>query len=451
MNKLIDRLTWYPLSCLQSFVENDNKWADARLLATLALVTLFAVGGRLAWEIIDMSRKLDWLLNIPQFGEVDSRLPIPAIEFIASFLVPQALRYWLPPSFGALLAFLAGALYFQDIFNLSELLDQACRYLLYSLFGLPKYPTLIIRDGKIEPGKRGSHLINTIGGPGYVDIKLGNAVLFERAAGASSVHGAGKHFIRRFECVREIVDLEMQHRTGDADTETKDGIHIIIRDIEVTFRLRADPRTPRTAINPYPFATKAIYTIAYDKSVNVEGAISNWQGSVFGAVKGRIAGWVSSNTLDALTAPLDEDPRQQIQDIFKRKDVHKQFFNIGVELLWISAGHIDTPREVDDRRLATWRVHWQTHNLITQARAEATEITYKSLARAEAQAETLTAIMQALREAAANNEHGEQQTRLGDLIIVYMAQILESMTATPGLAESDRTELLPPRENMNVE
>lgn len=439
LRELAHHLTWFPRSLFWRFIEGDHIWGQLRFLVALALIASFAIMGRLTWETINMKEQVEWLITLQPFGAIVAQVPKPVSEFILSLFTLQAIRYWVPPLCGAVLAFLAGALYFQDIFNLEKLRDEAGRYLFYSLFSLLKYPTLVIRDGKAETSqtesnKNDSRLIEIIGGPGNVDIKLGNAVLFERGAGASSVHGAGKHFIRRFERIREIVSLEGQHRSGEATADTNDGIPVTVRGIETTFRIRAHHREKPSHSNPYPFSPSAIRTVSYNHAVNDKGTWGDWQSRVLGAVKSKITNWIAANTLDTLTAPLNEDPRKQIHELFLQPKVRQQFADMGVELSWVSVGHIDTPKEVDMQRLTTWQAIWQKQDLVTQAHAEAIQITYKSLARAEAQSETLMAIMQSLRDAAANAAPGAQ-ARLSDLIIIYMAQIIESMTAAQPLAE----------------
>lgn len=422
------RLTWPFRFLALHFVVGDNEWGLLRLLVLGVVIFIFAIGGRF-WETVEMTGRMRWAAAIPLIGWIPQSL----LEFIGAFFTRQTFRYWYPPLFGAVLAFAAGALYLRDIFELKSFFNEACYYLFCSLFGLD-YPTLTIRDGqkKIEEGR--TNLIDLIGGPGHVDIKLGNAVLFEKAAGPSSVYGAGEHFIHRFEAVREIVSLEEQHREiGEADAVTKDGIPVTVRNIEATFRVRADRREQRSPTNPYPFSRGAIRRIAYDRAVSEKG-VGEWQGGVIGAVKGRITGWVAKQNLDAITAPLNEDPRKQLRDSFDSKEVRKQFRDTGVDLLWVSIGHIDSPQMVDAQRLSNWRAFWTTQNTVTEARARATEISYKALGRAEAQAETLQAITAALRQASVGAEP-ETSAPITDLLLVYMAQILEAMTASPGLTE----------------
>ena len=54
-------------------------------------------------------------------------------------------------------------------------------------------------------------MIDTIGGPGYVNIRPGNVVLFESLRSPSNVRANTVNFISRFVTIKEIVSLEDQH------------------------------------------------------------------------------------------------------------------------------------------------------------------------------------------------------------------------------------------------
>ncbi len=414
------------------FLAGDHRWRWLRLAVLLMIIGSLALGGRFL-EAIVMEGRLARPVLIPGLGPAFSLIPQPVLEFAGAFFMPAALRYWYPPLLAAGLAFCVGALYLRDLFELQSL-SSAGQYLFNSLFGID-YPRLIIGDGKKEAWNGQPNLIDSIGGPGYVYIRLGNAVLFEKMSGPSSVYGTGRHFLRRFETIREIVNLAEQHRAIEAaDACTKDGIPVTVRNIEATFRIRADKRQGRSETNPYPFAPGAIWRVAYNRAVSPTGLIE-WQQAAINLVKRQILDWIATQNLDAITAPLDEDPREQLRLILNSRRVRNLFRDIGVELLWVSTGHIDSPAEVDEQRLENWRAFWETNNQVVTAQAEATQITYKILARSETQADTLQAFTNALHAAATGIGPGAELC-LNDILLVSVAQILEAMTAPPGLAEA---------------
>lgn len=417
------------------FVEGDREWGDYRLTAIWALILALAVVGRFA-EDIDRNAMLEQVRQVNQFpvvGWVTSLLPSEPLAFFYAFFTRAALRYWVPPLFGAALAFTAGALYLQDIFELKQFWREAVVYLYGSLFA-QAYPLISVRDGQIAPEAGETNWLDLIGGPGYVDVKLGNAILCERIAGPSSVYGAGRHFLRRFETVREVVSLEEQHRRIDEfPAVTKDGIPVTIRDLEVTFRVHAGH--PRSPDNPYPFLPNAIRRIAYGQTVSDKG-VGDWQSAAVGAVRGRLSGWIAAQNLDAITAPLpapdgdgERDPRRDLRALFETPEARKKFAEMGVELLWVSIGHIDSPPEVDAQRLANWRAFWEGNNSVSRAHADAAYI----MARAELQSETLRLITRVLQNASMGAQPGSAP--LSDLILLNVAQIVESLAAPAGLVD----------------
>lgn len=445
--RLWHRLTWRISKTLTDFVIADQESGQLRLMILLVLISVLALGGRqLEGVSVPEDTVQDWL-DSPTIGWLLKLLKFFLPEFLyylLSLIDFAAIRHWYPPVFAALLAFSAGAFYLQDIFELKKFWGEAARYLFYSLFGFG-YPTLPIRDGQRAATEGPANLINLIGGPGHVNIQLGNAALFERVGGPSAVHGAGKHFVGRFETIREIVSLEDQHgyNKEEAKAVTKDGIPVTVRDLESTFRIRTGGRA-RTEDNPYPYSPAAISKITYDKTISDKGP-SVWRESVTKAVSGKVTGWVASHLFDEATAPKGENadkimgldertPRHLIREVFNKPETRKQFTNMGVEVLLVNIGHIGAdPTEapqVDEQRIATWRAKWKSLNRVTQAQAEGLEIYYKLLARAEAQADTIKAFTQVMQDAMLKMEPGTE-IDFDEIVLLYAAQILDAMAESP--------------------
>ena len=444
--RLWHRLTWRISKTLTYFVIADEEWGQLRLMTLLVLVAMLALGGRQLEGVVASEDTVQGWLNSPTIGWLLQLLKFFLPEFLyylLSLIDLAAIRHWYPPVFAALLAFAAGAFYLQDIFELKRFWREAAWYLFYSLFGFG-YPTLPIRDGKSADTDGPANLIKLIGGPGHVNIQLGNAALFERVGGPSAVYGAGKHFVGRFETIREIVSLEDQYGLKDeAKSVTKDGIPVTVRDLESTFRIRTGGRA-RTEDNPYPYSPAAISKTTYDKTISDKGP-SVWRESVTNAVSGKVTGWVASHLFDEVTAPKGETddkimgpdektPRQLIREVFDKPETRKQFTNMGVEVLLVNIGHIgasgEEAQQVDEQRIATWRAKWRSLNRVTQAQAEGLEIYYKLLARAEAQADTIKAFTQVMQDATLNMMPGTD-IDLNDIILLYAAQILDAMAEQP--------------------
>lgn len=428
-HRLWRRLPQPVRSCLWNLLEGDQMWGQIRLLIFTALM-MGLVGLSMIMGYRDLSRHL-----------VESD-PGPANRLV--FFLWDVTRFLLPWGLGAGLAFAVSALYLQDLFQLKWL--AAAHYLFSSLFGL-WYPRLTLKDGKKEVPEGEKHLLDVIGGPGCLDVSLGNAVLYERTAvvndqlvGPSSVRGAGEHFLRRFETIRDVFSLEEQYRQrAEIEALTKDGIKLTLRDVEATFRIGLGPFA-RSPADPFPFLPGNIRRLANDKKA---GSSGDWQESVMGTIRVNIVKWISRQNLDAITAPIDEDPRQKLRDaILEDRSTRDEFARMGIELLWVSFGHIDCPLEVDLQRFNNWEARWDSNNKVTRAQAEAFEIAYKALGRAEAQADTLLTITHVLQEATTQLGAGAHD-RLGDILLIYMAQILEAMTEPPGLTHEHASQSKP--------
>nr|MBI2904965.1 SPFH domain-containing protein [Chloroflexota bacterium] len=301
------------------------------------------------------------------------------------------------------LAVLLASNYVRDLFDLPDL-TTGYRYLTASMFGWD-YPSINIKSGgyevaeKSQPGpgqvkKADTNPIPIIGGPGYVSVASGNVALFERVGGPSKVAGAGRHFIRRFETLREVVDLRDQFRTRDeVKALTKDGIPVKVRNVQASFRARTSNRD-RTPKETFPFSIAAIKHIAYGKTVGQKGP-SVWTDGVLKSVTGIIRGYVSRTRLDDLIARPEadvRDPRDKIKAGFEHKETRKRFADMGVDLLWVSLGHIETPQDVLDERIRTWQADWQRQDKVTLAEGTAEKLRLMEYARALARLDFIETI-----------------------------------------------------------
>jgi len=396
---LLDRLINGVIAFFYNLVEGDHIWADRRLLLLALGVVGFTVMGRFT-EIVAPLEQLQ-----PQLQAGLAQLPPPVRDFVnfaVSMVYPQTLRHALPPLVACVLAVLLAANYVRDLFELPDL-TTGYRYLTASMFGWD-YPRIKIKSGgyeveeKSQPGQieqAATNSIPRIGGPGFVDVAAGNVALFERVGGPSKVAGAGKHFIRRFETLREVLDLRDQFRTQEeVKALTKDGIPVKVKNVQVAFRIHASNRQQRTETEPYPFSVGAIKAIAYGKTVGPKGP-SVWTNSAPGMVAGIIRSHLSRMTLDEITAKRAgdaSDPREKIKQTFEHKDTRKRFASLGVDLLWVSLGHIETPAEVLEQRIQTWEAKWESESRVTLAEGEAEKLRAMELAKAKARLEIIEKI-----------------------------------------------------------
>jgi hypothetical protein len=327
------------------------------------------------------------------------------------------------PFFAVLLAFMAGVRYLQDIYEL-ENLWQVFRYLFASFFGV-FYPHLSIYNGKKSIKKGDVNILDVIGGPGFVFVQPGNAVLFEGQAAPAAIYPSGRRFVPRFETIQPIA-LEDQYGELDGiSAMTRDGFDVKIGHTRFRFRLLAG-RESRSPQNPYPYSERAIYDMIYNRSVS-EQELGDWSSGVASDIRKVLIGYINRNTLDHLTAPEETggDPRGEIKRELRSHTLTDKLQRRGTELLWIDIGSFEIPnKQVEQQRLNTWQAKWMGDARLTRSYGEAQHLAYQEIARAEAQAEMLISIMHALSDV--NLQSGTRQS-LRELILVRTAQLLEAM------------------------
>ncbi|MBI2976636.1 MAG: SPFH domain-containing protein [Chloroflexi bacterium] len=379
-----------------NLVEGDLDWAGRRQFFVGLGLVVFLLMGRAIEQVTHPPFIQQYLDTLPQWASL-------VVGLALSFVYPQTLRHFMPALVGCVLAVLLASNYVRDLFDLPDL-TTGYRYLTASMFGWD-YPSINIKSGgyevaeKSQPGpgqvkKADTNPIPIIGGPGYVSVASGNVALFERVGGPSKVAGAGRHFIRRFETLREVVDLRDQFRTRDeVKALTKDGIPVKVRNVQASFRARTSNRD-RTPKETFPFSIAAIKHIAYGKTVGHKGP-SVWTDGVLKSVTGIIRGYVSRTRLDDLIARPEadvRDPRDKIKAGFEHKETRKRFADMGVDLLWVSLGHIETPQDVLDERIRTWQADWQRQDKVTLAEGTAEKLRLMEYARALARLDFIETI-----------------------------------------------------------
>jgi hypothetical protein len=129
--------------------------------------------------------------------------------------------------------------------------------------------------------------------------------------------------MRPFETVAKAVSLvDQQGHIDESPAITSDGIRLRLKNIDYRFCvLRPDDQTrprnqtvQRNPVVPYPFLPSAIDSIAYSFSVSDRG-MDRWHEAVRRAADGAVVNFVSSHTLDYLTAPRQngQNPRRELR------------------------------------------------------------------------------------------------------------------------------------------
>jgi hypothetical protein len=354
---------------------------------------------------------------------------IPYRQFWATALSLQALPFYLAP-LGALFAvFLGAAYYVKDIFALPNLSD-ALHYILSSMTAF-KYPTMVIEAGEKQVVKGKTNLLDAIGGPGLVTIQPGNVVMFRRLREPSNITLRETYFLEPFETIGQIANLDDQHDDRDGVTAlTRDGIKITIKDIHFRYRIFPEIRhgrpIRRTLDDPYPFDEKALWNMAYNLVVDEYG-LESWRKAVGRVITGGITDFLNFHEVDYVTAPREnqQDPRRELRNNLFFGPTRFGLRNNGAELIWADIGHFSIDNDmVDTVRTDLWAAEWLGRAQVIKALSAEKRMILQDQGQAEAQAELIASIAEALRTV---DPTRDPAVNLRRILLVRTAQILDTM------------------------
>jgi hypothetical protein len=424
-----------------------------RLLFLVLSCLIFAVicakqlEGADVWSIAEQIRNM----ARPEFA----RLPIVFWVLFVPFQNWQYFRYLFAPLGAFLLIFSSTVFYVRDIYHLPTL-GRAFHYVMASLFAI-FFPVARIDGSKIndedpddENELEEKNLLRAIGGPGFAVIQPGNAVAVRDWHRTLGIEHNRLYFMRPFEMIARVVSLEdQQGHINESPAITRDGIRLRLKNIDYRFcalrparatqskgqhtKRNQNHSVPRTPASPYPFATDAIDSIAYSFSVSDKG-MDRWHEAVRRAVDGAVVNFVSSHDLDYLTAPRQDgqNPRRELRVELFAPAVSSDLRRWGAELHWMDIGQfeIDPLEEnkeldpVDQTRTQFWAARWIGDANTIRSYGEAKHLAYQELARAEAQAEMIMSITDALRNVSLGQDRAET---LRQIFLARTAQILEAL------------------------
>jgi Lon protease-like protein len=368
-----------------------------------------------------------WLFEPDLSEEIKNFWRFPPIEFFRIAFNPHTARYLLAPVSVIIFVTLAAGSYVRDIYALPRL-RQGIRYVISSLFAL-FVPRIIIDGGEKKLEKNEVNLIDSIGGPGHVVIQPGNAVMFKELRRPSRISIRESYYLRPFETIGQIVNLdEQQDSRSDIPAVTRDGIRVTIKDIQFRYRLFPElqfgrPKR-RTIDEPYPFDEKALWNSAYNLPVTDAGP-DNWRTVVGRAVVGGITDFISEHDIDYLTAPRESgiDPRREIRYSLLYGPTRTALRNNGAELIWVDIGHFEIDPAVDEQRTDYWAADWLGNAQVQRAYGEAKRQVFLEMGRAEAHAEMIIALTEALKDVNWGEEPSES---IRKLLILRTAEMIEN-------------------------
>jgi hypothetical protein len=373
---------------------------------------------------------------------------IEAPKSIADLLYAMS-RYMLAPFAAMLTAFLLGASYLQDVYELPDY-TSAARYLLASLFAGLRLslflPALYISKGEKNIKDGEISLLDQVGGPGWLHVEPGNVVLLEYLHSPANVVGAGWHFIPRTQHVQEIFSLDDQHWAAKPIiAATRDGIEVAVHDFQFGYRICANHRANsvirRMGTAPYPFSSQAVRDVAYNRSVRADTSLLPWGLATQFRLDGVVTDVINKTNIDDLFAPISTDPRSEINHTLTSDKIRGGLKNfLGTELTWVNVGRFEVNDEkiredMKKYRQEVWFTRWIGSSSLLLAQGRAEMISEVEGGRAETTANMLTGIIQALDDAGLKTDQVDEN--LWNIVLARTAQVIESMTSLGKLDISD--------------
>jgi uncharacterized protein (DUF433 family) len=230
----------------------------------IRMAVLLSILG-LYWFVLALLADFPSLIPAELLDSVPLLLRI-ILDVVASFFAPPVILHLLPVALGILIGLVAAAYYLADLFEL-ESVWIAWRYLLNALFGWNP-PVLTIASSDLASLDQSNPLLR-IGGPGFLNLHLGFAAVFESVEGKPKIYapsrkgnGAYRFFVQGFDRLQEVIDLRDQIRRLDqVQAVTHDGITVFARDAQLVFR--AHGCDDRSLEVPYPYDPQGILRLAY--------------------------------------------------------------------------------------------------------------------------------------------------------------------------------------------
>ncbi len=269
-----------------------------------------------------------------------------------------------------------------------------------------------IRFAEAKVARGEGTILHRIGGPGYTVIYNDTAVVTQRCGRLWRVLGSRDGFplLERFEKVWMIIDLRNQHRTVTVKGYTREGIPVEC-DVDLSFKI--DDRDengriiPPSDEEPYPYTKEAVLRAAASRRIwGPEKADMEWPNRVIGMVEGILRGMINERRLDWLLAPTESDTQHPREIISRRleEELAAGVKGIGVRLLRLELGEFRVPVEgVSQQWIKAWQAEWESRDIVTHMEGEA-ELLQMDIAQAQAQAEVILSLIQALQSVAATED-----------------------------------------------
>jgi hypothetical protein len=427
------RLENYPylrkvLHVLDGFLICHPSRAKLRLILSLLLVWLYIWFCNI---LFGANTALALAETIHNSSKILGSVPQPFIAFLLVLFFPIAgLKFVIIPVSAAAMALVGGARYLQFLYKFPSL-QSSLKYLCAVLFGF-FYPKLLIEDGNAIP-EDPENWLTRIGGPGYLTIQPGFAVILERLESPSRILSAGQHYITRFEKIVDVIDLKDQViNLPESQAMTKDRIVMSVKGVFFRYRIastaRMEARNSRLNLEPYPFSVEAVRNLHYNRPVAVDG-LSRWETVVQEMVSGEITDTINENNFSSLAIynPSGVDAREMISNRIRSPGFRNKLRRIGTKIVWFDVGNIGLSEEYKiEPIINSWRASWMSKIAATKALGEAQRTSLQEIGKAEAQAEILKTVVEVITDQNLTKDTSSEESLA--LVISRLEQLFDSIS-----------------------
>lgn len=393
-----------------------------RFLSLLILLALLAGYWLFAWQLerIDLSGSPPafWLRVVAVFPlfDVATNWVILASEFLSL----RVLRHFIPVLAGLGLAFVAVVRFLQSFYDLPDS-SLTSSFLLRSVFGKALSGSVVaIQRDQFEELRRKRPMLR-IGGPGKIAVRGGDSVVTERNGRFQRVLGPGVHTLGRFEYPVAVVDVRPQEREDAAvKLITGDGIELYSK-VSVAFQIDSGDEA-RSKKQPFPFDKDAVYKAAYSRTNVASDKVVTWDVLPLIVTSGQLKGMVAEYELDELVFPDQSDApihRRLKSEMKRRAAAIAPAF--GVTINDVGLGRLEPPKSVTEKHVGLWRAYWDKQRRVSVAQGEAEALERSQVARAQAEAIMLQAIVEGVERARRTG----RDVRTKDVVALRLIEALE--------------------------
>ena len=262
--------------------------------------------------------------------------------------------------------------------------------------------------------------------------------------------GPGLVILGQGETIAQLFDLRPQARRMNVSAITRDGIPVDTT-VNVTFQVRrpaSDQRRARSIERddiPYPYDRDALFDLTYTASVSDDAKLE-WTEQVCPQAATLLVTEIGRYTLDELLLSAGAEPMGEIRERIKsglkeqQEDDHLQTLSRGIDIMNVSVGPLELPKDVTAKRLATWQASWQNRVAMEDVGNDLETQRLYTQALTRAQAENIEKLLLSI-------ENMRQQTdvELHQVVMLRVVELLEAIAASrvliPPAARSLLTEL----------